>query len=56
MKIQRILPKHSIMITDGLSDATIEAIKADLVRSYDLATMFKIPPNNITKEIENGSN
>jgi len=31
-----------VMIRDGLSNATIEAIKADLKRSYDLATLFKV--------------
>ena len=30
-----------VMIKDGLSDETIEAIRADLARSYDLAVMFK---------------
>ena len=29
-------------ILDGLSDSTIEAIKADLKRSFDQATMFKL--------------
>lgn len=32
---------NPVMIKDGLSDATIAAIKADLARSYDLAVMFK---------------
>lgn len=30
-----------VVIKDGLSDATIEALKSDLARSYDLAVMFK---------------
>ncbi len=30
-----------VMIKDGLSDATIAAIKADIKRSYDLSVMFK---------------
>lgn len=33
-----------VLIKDGLSRATIEAIHADLSRSYDLATMFKVQP------------
>lgn len=33
-----ILP---VLIRDGLSPETIEAIKNDLKRSYDLATMYK---------------
>lgn len=35
---------NPVMIKDGLSDETIAAIKADLLRSYDLAVMFK--PSN----------
>lgn len=31
-----------VMILDGLSLETIAAIKADLKRSYDLVTMFKV--------------
>ncbi|AXF53039.1 MAG: hypothetical protein [Caudoviricetes sp.] len=31
----------AVCIRDGLSKETIEAIKADLVRSYELATAFK---------------
>jgi hypothetical protein len=31
----------AVMIKDGLSDATIEAIRADLRRSYELVTAFK---------------
>lgn len=34
-----ILP---VAIRDGLSSDTIKAIKADLKRSYDLATLFKL--------------
>jgi hypothetical protein len=30
-----------IMIKDGLSLETVAALKADIIRSYDLATMFK---------------
>jgi hypothetical protein len=30
-----------VVIRDGLSSETIEAIKKDLVRSYDLTVMFK---------------
>lgn len=30
-----------VCIRDGLSDETIAAIKADLARSYEIATMFK---------------
>lgn len=30
-----------VLLRDGLSDATIEAIKADLVASYELAIMYK---------------
>lgn len=30
-----------VLIRDGLSKETIAAIKADLVRSYELATMYK---------------
>lgn len=30
-----------VAIKDGLSDETIAAIKADLVRSYEAATLFK---------------
>lgn len=30
-----------VMIKDGLSPETIEAIRKDLVRSYELAVMFK---------------
>lgn len=33
---------NPVMIKDGLSFATIEAIKADLKRSYDLTVMFKL--------------
>lgn len=33
-----ILP---IVIKDGLSDETIEALRKDIRRSYDLAVMFK---------------
>ena len=29
------------LIRDGLSDETIKALRADLVRSYQLATLFK---------------
>lgn len=32
------------VIRDGLSDATIAALKADIVRSYDIATAFKPQP------------
>lgn len=32
---------NPVVIKDGLSLETIKAIKADLVRSYDLAVMFK---------------
>jgi hypothetical protein len=35
---EAVLP---VMIKDGLSAATIDAIKADLARSYSLATAFK---------------
>lgn len=31
-----------VVIRDGLSNETIEAIKKDLKRSYDLAVMYKI--------------
>lgn len=31
-----------VVIRDGLSHETIEAIRKDLKRSYDLATMFKV--------------
>jgi hypothetical protein len=31
-----------VVIKDGLSVETIQAIKADIKRSYDLATMFKV--------------
>lgn len=30
-----------VCIRDGLSDETIAAIKADIARSYEIATMFK---------------
>jgi len=30
-----------VLILDGLSTATIEALKADLRRSFDLATLYK---------------
>lgn len=30
-----------VMIKDGLSQDTINSIKADLIRSYELATLFK---------------
>lgn len=30
-----------VVIKDGLSQATIDAIRADLIRSYELATSFK---------------
>lgn len=30
-----------VFIKDGLSDSTINAIKADLKRSYELSVMFK---------------
>lgn len=30
-----------VCIKDGLSDETINALKADFLRSYDLAVMFK---------------
>lgn len=30
-----------VMIRDGLSPATIEAIKADLIYSYEIATLHK---------------
>lgn len=30
-----------LCIRDGLSDETITAIKADIARSYEIATMFK---------------
>lgn len=30
-----------VVIKDGFSDATIEALRADMVRSYELAVMFK---------------
>lgn len=33
---------NPVMIKDGLSDATIAAIKEDLKRSYDLAVMFRV--------------
>lgn len=29
------------MVKDGLSQDTIEAIKADIIRSYELTTVFK---------------
>ena len=32
---------NPVMIRDGLSDATIAAIKADLQRSFDLSVAFK---------------
>ena len=31
-----------VMIKDGLSQETIEAIKADIKKSYDLTLMFKV--------------
>ena len=31
-----------LLIRDGLSNETIESLKKDIVRSNDLATMFKI--------------
>ena len=30
-----------VMIRDGLSPETIDALKADIVRSYEIATLFK---------------
>jgi hypothetical protein len=30
-----------VMIKDGLSEETINALKSDIVRSYELATLFK---------------
>ena len=30
-----------LCIRDGLSDETINALKADIIRSYEIATMFK---------------
>jgi len=36
-----------VMVHDGLSKETIEALKADLVRSYELATMMK--PKGVVK-------
>lgn len=33
-----------VVIKDGLSDATIAALRADIRRSYDLATAFKPKP------------
>lgn len=30
-----------VLIRDGLSKASIDALRADMIRSYDLATMFK---------------
>lgn len=33
---------NPVMIKDGLSDATIAAIRADLKRSYDLAVTFAV--------------
>lgn len=30
-----------VLIRDGLSDETIAALKADFVRSYELATLYK---------------
>lgn len=30
-----------ILIRDGLSNETIAALKKDMIRSYDLATLFK---------------
>lgn len=32
---------NPVAIRDGLSKETIAAIKADLIRSYELATLFK---------------
>jgi hypothetical protein len=34
---------NPVMIKDGLSDATIAAIKSDLKRSYDLLAAFTVP-------------
>ena len=31
-----------VCIRDGLSDETIASLKADFVRSYEIATMFKL--------------
>lgn len=33
-----------VAIRDGLSDETIKALIADMVRSYELATMYKPQP------------
>ena len=35
---------NPVMIRDGLSQKTIDAIKEDLERSYDIATMKSIAP------------
>lgn len=32
---------NPIMIKDGLSEETIAAIRADIIKSYELSTMFK---------------
>ena len=32
---------NPVMIRDGLSDETIECLKKDIARSYELTTMFK---------------
>lgn len=45
ISIQGIGGKHIIdpvLIRDGLSNETIEAIKNDIKRSYDLAVMYKV--------------
>ena len=34
-----------VVIRDGLSDATIAALRADMVRSFELATAFKPKAN-----------
>lgn len=36
---------NPVLIKDGLSPETIAAIRKDIVRSYELATMFKPKPN-----------
>lgn len=33
---------NPFVIKDGLSDETIKALKADMQRSYDLTTIFKV--------------
>ena len=35
---------NPVVIRDGLGDDTIEALRRDLCRSYELATMFKPGP------------